>query len=167
MDFFIDNAMKQVIRELCDKDYVPSIPDWKLWKHLTERMLRWMPAEKVIEKVYEVIEGVSDEDWSNGYPPELFQVLEKQIPKEKVKIDKAKKSQKTIQINENLPIIEVAKKYGLKIKNNSAICPFHPDTDPSLKFYPETNSFFCFGACHKGGDVIEFIRKMEEKKVGN
>lgn len=75
------------------------------------------------------------------------------------------KSKKTIFINENLPIIKVALSYGLKIKGNKSVCPFHADKDPSLSFYPNTNSFFCFG-CRIGGDVITFIQKIEDLQNG-
>ena len=35
------------------------------------------------------------------------------------------------------------------------VCPFHGDNDPSLRIYPETNSFYCFG-CGAGSSVIDF-----------
>lgn len=40
-------------------------------------------------------------------------------------------------------------------------CPFHSgDRDASLKIYPATDSWYCFG-CGEGGDVIDFVAKME------
>ena len=39
-------------------------------------------------------------------------------------------------------------------------CPFHNEKSPSFNVYPENNSFYCFG-CGAGGDVITFIRKIE------
>lgn len=40
-------------------------------------------------------------------------------------------------------------------------CPFHSDDrDASLKIYPSTDSWYCFG-CGEGGDVIDFVAKME------
>jgi hypothetical protein len=41
-----------------------------------------------------------------------------------------------------------------------ARCPLpgHEDRSPSFTVYPETNSWFCFGACLAGGDVIELAR---------
>lgn len=66
-----------------------------------------------------------------------------------------------IVIDNCYPIINLAKSYGLKIKNKKCICPFHKDTDPSLIFYPKTNSFFCFG-CRQGGDAIELVRRLIE-----
>jgi len=38
-------------------------------------------------------------------------------------------------------------------------CPFHNEKAPSLKIYPLTNSFYCFG-CQAGGDVIDFVMKL-------
>ena len=40
-------------------------------------------------------------------------------------------------------------------------CPFHSgDRGASLKIYPATDSWYCFG-CGEGGDVIDFVAKME------
>lgn len=40
------------------------------------------------------------------------------------------------------------------------LCPFHNEKTPSFTVYPDTQSFYCFG-CAAGGDVITFIRKIE------
>ncbi len=45
-------------------------------------------------------------------------------------------------------------------KNMVVLCPFHNEKSPSFNVYPENNSFYCFG-CGAGGDVITFIRKIE------
>lgn len=44
--------------------------------------------------------------------------------------------------------------------NLVGLCPFHGEKTPSFTVYPETESFYCFG-CGVGGDVIGFIRKIE------
>lgn len=41
-----------------------------------------------------------------------------------------------------------------------ALCPFHSEKTPSFIVYPNTQSFYCFG-CGAGGDVITFIRRIE------
>ena len=40
------------------------------------------------------------------------------------------------------------------------LCPFHSEKTPSFNVYPETQSYYCFG-CGAGGDVITFVRQME------
>ncbi len=43
---------------------------------------------------------------------------------------------------------------------STGLCPFHSEKTPSFTVYPENQSFFCFG-CGAGGDVITFIRRIE------
>ena len=45
-------------------------------------------------------------------------------------------------------------------RNLVGLCPFHGEKTPSSTVYPETASFYCFG-CGAGGDVITFIKKIE------
>jgi DNA primase len=62
------------------------------------------------------------------------------------------------EIKSRLSIFQVLNHYGLKPnKHGFILCPFHDDHSPSLKVYPKTNTFHCFG-CGKSGDVIEFIQ---------
>ena len=44
--------------------------------------------------------------------------------------------------------------------NKQGLCPFHSERSPSFTVFPATKSFFCFG-CGAGGDVVTFIRKIE------
>lgn len=61
-------------------------------------------------------------------------------------------------------IEDVVSGYNIQLKrrgrNLLGLCPFHGEKTPSFNLYPENNSFYCFG-CHIGGDVITFIRKIE------
>ena len=51
--------------------------------------------------------------------------------------------------------------YGLEMKRSRfMLCPFHPDTDASLKVYPGDRGFNCFG-CGKNGSVIDFVMLMD------
>lgn len=67
------------------------------------------------------------------------------------------------EVRDNNDIISVAQSY-VELKRvgsrYTCKCPFHSDDSPSCTFYTDTNSFFCFG-CHAGGDVITFIRLIE------
>lgn len=42
----------------------------------------------------------------------------------------------------------------------TGLCPFHNEKTPSFTVYPETSSYYCFG-CGAGGDVINFVRNIE------
>jgi DNA primase len=42
-------------------------------------------------------------------------------------------------------------------------CPFHDDNTPSFTFYPDTQTFHCFG-CNKGGTVIDYFMLKESIK---
>lgn len=64
-------------------------------------------------------------------------------------------------IKQQLSIETVLTHYQIIVnKNHQACCPFHDDKTPSLKIYPETNSYHCFG-CGATGDVIQFIQDKE------
>jgi DNA primase catalytic core len=67
------------------------------------------------------------------------------------------------EIKERLSIETVLSHYDLRPdKHHLLKCPFHDDKDPSLKIYPETNTFNCFG-CGATGDVIEFIERYDKR----
>lgn len=67
------------------------------------------------------------------------------------------------QINNNVDLIEYASQtMDLKRRSNNyfAHCPKHVDKTPSLAFYPDTNSYYCF-SCGCSGDIINFLRDFE------
>ncbi len=45
-------------------------------------------------------------------------------------------------------------------RNLVGLCPFHNEKTPSFTVYPENGSFYCFG-CGAGGEVVSFIRRVE------
>ncbi|MDD5919962.1 MAG: DNA primase [Oscillospiraceae bacterium] len=45
-------------------------------------------------------------------------------------------------------------------RNLVGLCPFHSEKTPSFTVYPDSQSFYCFG-CGAGGDVVTFVRRME------
>ena len=47
-----------------------------------------------------------------------------------------------------------------------ACCPLHDEDTPSMRYYEETNTFYCFG-CRKGGDVISLHRYYTERQTGS
>ena len=45
-------------------------------------------------------------------------------------------------------------------QNMFGLCPFHSEDTPSFSVSPGKQIFYCFG-CHKGGDVITFVKEIE------
>ncbi|WP_312644321.1 DNA primase [Hydrogenoanaerobacterium sp.] len=45
-------------------------------------------------------------------------------------------------------------------RNLVGLCPFHSEKSPSFTVYNDSQSFYCFG-CGAGGDVITFIKRIE------
>ena len=69
------------------------------------------------------------------------------------------------QIKARLSIVEVLRRYGLRVDASGRMkCPFHDDKTPSFQVYVDTNRFTCFAAsCQAGsGDVIDFIERKEQ-----
>ena len=72
------------------------------------------------------------------------------------------------QIKEKVNIENLLKHYGLvdqlvrKGDNLVGNCPIHKGTNPT-QFHASVvkNNFNCFGDCHGGGNVIDFVAKME------
>ena len=48
----------------------------------------------------------------------------------------------------------------LKFIFNKAICPFHNENTPSLHYYRESNSCWCFGSCGRRYDSIDIYMKL-------
>ena len=55
---------------------------------------------------------------------------------------------------------QVADLYGYKLRRGFMVCPFHGDTDASLKVYKGNGGWHCFG-CGKGGSVVDFVMEQE------
>lgn len=150
-DPFLWSIVHGVIKNLnSKKDFGDCV---SLWENLTRQMFKNYPAILVYAKVDNALAEASDEQWfENKYPNFIFQEKKNQNRIIKSRFNRYFKDIKISQL--------ASDKYGLEIKKNKAICPFHEDTDPSLSFNDDRGSFYCFG-CHAKGDIVEFIRKME------
>ena len=62
--------------------------------------------------------------------------------------------------NEIVSVIENYVELKRSGSTYSCRCPFHSERTPSFHVYPNTQSYYCFG-CGAGGDVITFIRSIE------
>lgn len=76
------------------------------------------------------------------------------------------------EIKTTVSIERVLERYGLlnrlKRKGDNLVgpCPIHQGTNPT-QFHVslKKNNFNCFGDCHKGGNVLDFVAKMEKKDI--
>ena len=63
------------------------------------------------------------------------------------------------EIQSRLTTKDVFLHYGFEPDRNGNICcPLHTEKTPSLKIYDGDRGWACFG-CHKGGDLISFVRE--------
>ena len=69
-------------------------------------------------------------------------------------------------VKARLDIVDTVSGYVPNLKKSGrsykALCPFHNERTPSFTVDPERGSWHCFGACSTGGDVIEFVRRIEQ-----
>lgn len=60
-------------------------------------------------------------------------------------------------IKRNVPAEKVVRNLGIPVNHAGFCkCPFHADKTASMKLYPGSRGFYCFG-CHAGGSVIDFV----------
>jgi DNA primase len=69
---------------------------------------------------------------------------------------------------DSVPLTKLFKLYGLRLdeQNRKVICPFSShkggrENSPSFYFYPQTNSFWCFG-CKTGVRCCDFVSNMDK-----
>ena len=63
-------------------------------------------------------------------------------------------------IRDSVTMEQIITLYGYKTKHGFMVCPFHGDKDASLKVYPGSGGWHCFG-CGKGGSVVDFVMEHE------
>ena len=68
-------------------------------------------------------------------------------------------------VKTRLDIVETVGSYVPNLKRSGrtwkANCPFHNERTPSFIVDPSRGTWHCFGSCSTGGDVIEFVRRIE------
>lgn len=51
----------------------------------------------------------------------------------------------------------------IQFRQNKALCIFHSDRNPSLQYYPKTNTVYCF-SCQTSGDSIKVYQTLNSCK---
>ncbi len=63
------------------------------------------------------------------------------------------------------PLGDTVEAAGVRLRGNGrvrqGVCPFHDEMEGSFTVYGDSERFYCFG-CGEGGDVLDFVRRMED-----
>lgn len=110
-------------------------------------------------------------NWQTGKPnPYEREIYEQAINEEQEETEEKENRERseingsgiTAEIKKKINIIDIAKQFGLEVSGKGfSICPFHPDNNPSLKFYEEQGRFCCFG-CQAKGNLIVFYAMLKK-----
>lgn len=70
-------------------------------------------------------------------------------------------------VRQAVDIVDLVSSYNIQLRREGrgfkALCPWHDDSRPSLQVNPERQSFKCW-VCDVGGDVFEFVERIEGVK---
>jgi DNA primase len=68
-------------------------------------------------------------------------------------------------LKREVSVERLAEARGVKLRRSGkellGLCPFHNDTNPSLRINPAQNIWRCCGACNRGGSVIDWVMCAE------
>ncbi|MAG01769.1 hypothetical protein CMI42_00370 [Candidatus Pacearchaeota archaeon] len=130
---------------MCSKHRVAEL--WKLHH-------KYGTIKKVIAKFNDHCDNIEDYDLLEKCRNEGIGESDRKIIRNKNGI--------TAKIVAKVSIIGVARRYGIDVRKNKAVCPFHADRNPSLSFDDTNGLFYCFGCCN-GGNIIDFLSKCKEQ----
>lgn len=66
-----------------------------------------------------------------------------------------------VEVHDKVTALEAAQAYGMRFgRNGRAVCPWHSDTHPDLKFLGVNGARCYCHACHEGGDSIALTAQL-------
>lgn len=140
-----------------EKSFSKYLDSWPIDVR-TNGGLIMIPPSRIDGKYYEVLIDL---------PIKKIEGNAKRILEEKLPTLKRREETDDFDIEKfkkNIRIGDVANKYTKPerhIKKGwQGFCPFHNENNPSFTVYEDTERFYCF-SCGEGGDVIDFIEKVE------
>lgn len=154
------DLLKEAIKRKEENFEIPIRKDLNDWILKTKKLIRKGKYVVLYNLLEEIAEAISNEQNDEEAVERDIKEQKKVLGKDIKKIY-AHNFENNKLLEEGVKITEIAEKYGLKVKRNKCPCPFHADKDPSLTFSDAKGVFHCFG-CNESGNILMFIKKMEE-----
>jgi len=67
-------------------------------------------------------------------------------------------------VKQAIDIVSLIRSRGVRLTRKGrqfvGLCPFHPDSEPSLVVDAVKGLWNCLGRCREGGDVYRFVMKL-------
>lgn len=136
-----------------------NFPDEKVWipKLLLKNFIYNSIRDHGLPFVLDCLEdsithlAMGIEEWEKEFDIKEILIAE---PREKSKVE----------YTGRITISQLAsKKYGMKIVEGRSLCPFHDGKNKTSFMFDDLNNSFICWSCREHGNLIHFIKLMEEK----
>jgi hypothetical protein len=154
----LEEYKKAIIQRYTPSEYLPYADLSIQGKHLIAQEGKPHFKYKTIKKLL----NIWNEDKQNFVELDIYNKSKQDKQEERNYNPNIKGNGITAQITARISIIKLAKEFGLQVRGNKCLCPFHNDSrTPSLVFYENQGRFHCFG-CRKHGNIIVFYALMKK-----
>lgn len=134
-----------------------------LWDELTRKLIKAGKGAFLTVELEKAVYDISDEQNNDDN-------IKKDIKSQnnnyvKTISGELKKDKSNSELAKKIKITEIAKRYGIEVKRNMCVCPFHHDKSPSMSLSDNKGMFHCF-SCQESGGIKKFVKKLEEMRNG-